>query len=299
MFKRWTLKTILILMGTGCLSQEQSLKATAFISPKVIYGDDSRKDWYEVSNPNLLSIADSTLGIINKFNLTINGSTAKLKTHTIGLCPSERFSNQKSGPWCSGFLVAPDIIITSGHCINSQSHCLDLSFIFGFAKKSFDHNPYQIKTTDIYGCKNLLGKKKSPDKNDWAVVQLDRPVTDHKPLKVRRSGSISPNAPLILIGHPSGLPSKISTGWVYSVKNDYFKASLEAYNGSSGSAVFNTQTNKVEGILTQGKIDYEFKNGCKVSNVCENHFGGKCSINSNHPDSEYVTKISEILHLIP
>ena len=38
--------------------------------------------------------------------------------------------------------------------------------------------------------------------------------------------------------------------------------------GNSGSAVFNSATGLVEGILVRGEQDYVLKGDCRVSNVC-------------------------------
>ncbi|MGH1467939.1 MAG: trypsin-like peptidase domain-containing protein [Bdellovibrionales bacterium] len=304
MLKKWILAAVLIAAGTGCSTEnsnpEEQIRNTASISPKVIYGNDSRRDWSEVLDQNLLNLADSTVGIMDKATVFISGDTAKLDTYNLGLCENEKFSDQKIGPWCSGFLVAPDIIVTAGHCVESQSHCSNLSFIFGFAKKSHSHDPSKVKASDVYSCDKLVAQKFTDFNADWAVIKLDRPVAGHAPLKVRRSGSISPNTPLTLIGHPSGLPSKIARdGKVYDVRDAYFRADLDSYGGNSGSAVFNAETNEVEGILVRGRTDYQFKNGCKVSNTCEDGVGGKCQVKGNGLDAEHITKISELLRFIP
>ncbi len=304
MLKKWILAAIFIAAGTGCSQEnsnsEDNLRSAASISPKVIYGNDSRRDWSEVLDQNLLKLADSTVGIMDRASVAIMGDTAKLDTYNLGLCRDEKFSEQKIGPWCSGFLVAPDIIVTAGHCVETQSHCSNLSFIFGFAKKSHSHNPSTVKASDVYNCDKLLGQEFTEINTDWAVIKLDRPVVGHTPLKIRRSGSVAPNTPLTLIGHPSGLPSKIARdGKVHDVRNSYFRADLDSYGGNSGSAVFNANTNEIEGILVRGRTDYQFKNGCKVSNVCEDGVGGRCEIRGNGLEGEHITKISEVLHLIP
>lgn len=306
MLKKWILATALVVAGTGCSNENTNPKikdhfrGTASVSAKIIYGNDSRRDWNEILDQNLLNLADSTVGLIDKSSVSIHGDLAKIETHSFPLCPSEKFSEQKIGPWCSGFLAAPDIIVTAGHCVESQSQCSNIKFIFGFAKKNESDDPSEIKSSDVYGCSELIGQQYTARNTDWAVVKLDRPVEGHRPLKIRRAGIVAPQTPLTLIGHPSGLPSKIARdGKVHDILATYFRADLDSYGGNSGSAVFNAETNEIEGILVRGRTDYKFQNGCYVSNVCEDGVGGACSTRGNGLQSEHITRISEVLHLIP
>ena len=52
------------------------------------------------------------------------------------------------------------------------------------------------------------------------------------------------------------------------VKDQFLVANLDTYGGNSGSAVFNATDGKIEGVLVRGEMDYVFKNGCRISNVC-------------------------------
>lgn len=291
--------------GTGCSDKnpnntEENFTDNASISSKVIYGNDSRRDWNEILDQNLLNLADSTVGIMDKADVSVSAGIANVETYDLRLCPSEKFHKQRGGPWCSGFLVGPDLIVTAGHCAENNSHCSNLSFIFGYAKKEDGHDPSEVKPSDVYNCKKLVAREFTESKADWAIIQLDRKVTDHRPLKIRRSGQVGLDAPLTLIGHPSGLPSKIARdGKVRAIENEYFKADLDSYGGNSGSAVFNAITNEVEGILVRGRTDYKFEGGCRTSNFCEDGLGGSCTARGNSLKAEHITKISEIAHLIP
>ena len=48
-----------------------------------------------------------------------------------GLCDDKLFRNQPIGAFCSGFLVADDIIATAGHCVE-EDNVTDISFVFSF-----------------------------------------------------------------------------------------------------------------------------------------------------------------------
>jgi len=124
---------------------------------------------------------------------------------------------------------------------------------------------------------------------DFAVVELDRPVTNRTPLTLRQQGQIDVGQGIFVIGHPAGLPTKVAGGAsVRSQGNGYFVANLDTYGGNSGSAVFNKSNGQIEGILVRGEMDFIYKNGCRVSNVCQND---SCR-------GEDVTKILEALPYI-
>ena len=78
---------------------------------------------------------------------------------------------------------------------------------------------------------------------------------------------------MVVIGHPTGIPTKISDGAkVRMLATKYFVANLDTYGGNSGSAVLNAQSGEVEGILVRGENDYVPAEGrdCQVSNHCTN-----------------------------
>lgn len=274
------------------------------ISPKVIYGTDDRMDWFEVEDQRLLTLARSTAGLVDKADVQINNDgTAVVTTSKYELCPSEKFSDQEIAPWCSAFLVGPDLMVTAGHCIEYQNNCTDIAVVFGYANKTSSNNPALISQNDVYTCKTVIARRETNSSADWAVIQLDRPVVGRASLKIRRTGTVTVNTPLLSIGHPTALPSKITTGGtVLELQKRYFKTDLDAFTGSSGSAVFNAQTLEVEGVVSRGKTDYIFnkKEQCLISNVCEEGLNGDCTAPvSKDLDSEHITKITEAVAHIP
>ena len=124
----------------------------------------------------------------------------------------------------------------------------------------------------MFSCKKIISRSlDNVTKDDYAFIELDRKVLDRQPLKVRKGGKVEKGAPLVVIGHPTGLPTKIADGAnVRSLQGKFFVANLDTYGGNSGSAVFNVETEEVEGILVRGETDYVLNStlGCQVSNVC-------------------------------
>ena len=238
----------------------------------VIYGPDDRRDVFEESDPDLLAIASSTVGLFSNWQVTAaGGGTFDLATDPYDVCPEEVFSDQPTSPWCSGFLVAADVIATAGHCVTSQADCDGTTFVFGFQMADASTPITNVPADDVYTCGTLLGQVLTAGA-DWALVQLDRPVTNGaNPLPVRSSGTILVDTPVGVVGHPSGLPMKIADGAVVrSVAAEFFVANLDTYGGNSGSPVFNTDDFTIEGILVRGAPDFKNKacQGCQVSNEC-------------------------------
>jgi V8-like Glu-specific endopeptidase len=64
---------------------------------------------------------------------------------------------------------------------------------------------------------------------------------------------------------------------------------LDAFQGNSGSSVFNQKTRQIVGVLVRGEQDYERQNGCYVAKVC----------GENDCRGEDVMRISEIRKKLP
>lgn len=272
-----------------------AVPAAAQFHTKVIYGADTRVDLYQVSDPRLLSLADSTVALFQADGVSVAGGVAKLSTQNYGqmenLCKEEPFYEQGSGAFCSGSLVAPDVIMTAGHCVPSAEECAGIKFVFGFAVKRKGVLPDSVPAGEVYGCKELIGRQQVNDGADWALVRLDRKVAGHVPLKLDLAGNIAPKTEVLVIGHPAGLPTKIAGGaHVRDSSNPgFFVANLDTYGGNSGSAVFNSATGLVEGVLVRGEQDFVQKGDCQVSNVCP----------VDGCRGEDVTKIANVADKIP
>ncbi|MFZ1241381.1 MAG: serine protease [Anaerolineae bacterium] len=244
---------------------------------RVIYGVDDRKDLYEVSADKAVQAdADSVVSLWSESDLIDNrDGTFSLRTMSFQLgyelCDDEPFAQQPIGAFCSGVLVAPDIIATAGHCINTPKHPVEsVRFVFGFRMANANDAVQRINASEVYRGVKLLGWHYDSDGTDWAVVRLDRPVTNHPVARLRRHGKIADGARVHVIGHPCGLPAKYAPG--SEVRDNtpgiYFVANLDTYGGNSGSPVFNSDTREVEGLLVRGATDFVKRGDCYVSNVC-------------------------------
>lgn len=245
------------------------------ITPKVIYGEDNRADVYQVQRADIRELADSTVALIPSRSVTVgeNGMmsiAASSYGERMNLCPSEPYYDQPSAANCSGSLVGEDLIATAGHCI-SPTDCSSnrYSFVFGFRMLDEKNAALQVSSEDVYTCKEIVAREYNSQK-DYALVRLDRVVTNHRPLTLQKE-PVQKGDQIFVIGHPSGLPTKIADSAQVRAKNAaYFVTNLDTYGGNSGSAVFNAATNEVVGILVRGAQDfsYDYENKCTSSNKC-------------------------------
>lgn len=278
-----------------------SLSLTVFANTKgmdVIYGEDNRKDVFESTNSVLVELSKSTAAMIPSSNVRPERAGEFMITATTlrsrGICAKERFSNQISAANCSGFLVAPNVLVTAGHCIKSNADCSSNKWVFDYKVEHSGQGVIDVPSSAVYSCKKIISRSLDQEtKDDYAVIELDRKVTDRSPLNFRRSGRISTGTEVAVIGHPSGLPTKIADNAnVRSLQSKYFVANLDTYGGNSGSAVFNATTGEVEGILVRGENDYVYDRalGCQVSNVCNND-------SCRGEDVTYITNIEALKKL--
>lgn len=244
---------------------------------KVVYGTDERMDIYQSPNKLYKELADSTASMILDSVLVDQGDSMSVVAPTLDdqfkLCSDVRFRNQLTAAACSGFLVSETLLVTAGHCINKLADCESSHWVFGYGNIDEEKTGYIFPKTEIYKCVKLIERNKDiTTGNDYSLVMLDRPVKNHSPLKYRTEGVIADNSNLVVIGNPSGLPTKIADG--ANIRNNsnkyFFQTNLDTFNKNSGSAVFDADTGLVEGILVRGDTDYiqDISRGCTVPNVC-------------------------------
>ena len=252
------------------------------IIPKVIYGTDDRFDIYESSDSLMKEISRSAASQILNDNITLLDGIYTVKSRTLadeGICKSEPFSDQMAAANCSGFLVAPDTLVTAGHCVNTLSDCDNSSWVFDFANISSLQTDFKFTKDQVFHCVQILAREKNyVTLNDYAVIKLDREVPGRTPLKYRTSGKAADDAVFTVIGNPSGVPLKIAAAADMRDNSNpiFFSTNSDTYGGNSGSAVIDSRTGIVEGILVRGDKDYTQSDteNCSIS-VHNDQNGGR------------------------
>ena len=252
---------IIFLECSSTYSAARSMEFPGDFSYKqfVIYGDDNRKDYYEVTSENWRARMDSSAMLVpagalkRKSNGQLELVAQKFrdqKMHTqigaVPFCQTERFLDQKTPGFCSGALVGPQTIITAGHCVDSfgpiqGGAAADAFVVFGQnIKVQGSSDPGLVNMDQVYGVKKVIASNDGYGESDYAILLLDRPVTVAKPVPVEQSTAISKLDELTLIGSPWGLPVKLAEGAkIREITQSTIEASTDSYAANSGSAVYN------------------------------------------------------------
>ncbi len=268
--KSWMMtetKIFLFLIMTG-------LFAGADVKTQVVFGQDDRRELYQVLRPELRSVADSTVALISKGKLIKSkAGNYEIKAPPMGpafhLCLDEPFIQQPSAASCSGFLVDADLIATAGHCVpETCDHRIKI--VFDFSLKSAGQKMPKISAHQVYQCKKVIARKNTSTE-DFALIQLDRPVPDHQALRLSTRAAEETDR-IVVFGHPLGLPLKVAGGaQVQKVYDSFFIADTDTFDGNSGSAVMNAQSLEVVGILARGDPDFiqDQKLKCQRTKKCQ------------------------------
>ena len=273
-----------------------------YAQKKIIYGRDNRHEAFEYADSRFRELSKSVAGKVLNYKLFKKGTHYFYKKHKysqrlfhykpfpeskrVRMCQNEKFGEQPVLPSCTGFLIAPNTLITAGHCVKNKIDCRDSKWVFGF------NGDEKIPASNVYKCKKIIGQKLTLgifSTKDYAIIELDRKVSNRTPLKFKRSGKIKKETQLVIIGHPSGLPLKIiDHAKVRKRRINFFYTNSDTFGGDSGAPVFDKKTGLVLGILIEGGKDFVYN---KSGNCMESHRV------SNYNGKEKILKIQKIKEL--
>ena len=167
----------------------------------------------------------------------------------------EPFTDQPVGAAGTAFLVEQDLVATAGH-VATRRNVASLYFVLDF-RLHMGKAPARFPAENVYRAQEIVSRP--DDGPDYAVVRLSETVRDRDPLNLRRTGKIADGAQVYALGHPAGLPAKISpNGSVVSNRDlQEFLATVDAYDSSSGSPVLSASDHLVEGLLYDGRQDFK------------------------------------------
>lgn len=135
----------------------------------------------------------------------------------------------------TGFFIAPDMIITPHHVISDQMSASTAVFDISYQTDSYD----QLESSyTIMAAKN--GLFYTNKKLDFSIIQISNLPSYIKPLHFENV-SVRPNEPIVVIGHPSGLPKKVSlyNNFIVYVDEKIIQYTSDTSAGSSGAPIFN------------------------------------------------------------
>ncbi|MCB9558373.1 MAG: trypsin-like peptidase domain-containing protein [Deltaproteobacteria bacterium] len=288
-------------VSSGCGLSPADTTSSAPNGKGVVYGDDNRKE--SVANAHAkataLVLAKDTIvdGILvpEQDQPSILLWRASLR-YGSEICEDVRFAWQPARGWGTAFLIKKNIAVTAAHVLRHrvdsfEAGCAQIALVFDYRYDS-PPDPYEKYDRQALDAPNLLNVRRQVRHckrviyagdtppgtvDDFAIIELDRAMTG-RALNISDDPA-DPGTALTMIGHPNGLPAKVTTGVVLERETvpGMFLASLDAFSGNSGSAVVRRGTAEVVGILVDGEIDYRPRAGedCLEPHVCAND-GSNC-----------------------
>jgi V8-like Glu-specific endopeptidase len=255
---------------------------------QAIYGQDNRTDVYASTNSLFVELAKSTAAMIDKTHIKKMNAESIISAPSLGemyrLCPEERFRHQPTAANCSGTLVAPDVIMTAAHCYDlAKQTCKESVWVFDYKVNKENQSTVTVSNDKIYECSEVILKQMDLNQGiDHALIKLKRVVNDRPHARIRSNGDIKMGEPLVLIGHPSGLPTKIAPdASVLKTLTNSFVSNVDAFSVNSGSGVFHAITGEIEGILSSGRQDYDGKGNCTSVMIYEMSEGNETVVKPN------------------
>jgi len=171
-----------------------------------------------------------------------------------------KFLDQPALANCTGFLIAPDILVTAGHCIKTLDDAKGYVWVFDYTS-NMKFNPIthalNLDADDVYEVVEVLSAKLDEDTDDdYSVLRLNR-KSNRRPYRFRTGGDITEGTGINTIGSPTGLPLKFSENAqvVDASPSNWFKSDIDSFPGNSGGPVFDDY-GWIEGILVRGAVTY-------------------------------------------
>lgn len=249
----------LLILLSACSPQPRSQQALeANNNPSVIWDEDSRED---ISTTDKTApLAQATASLIRSFRLTADKDgnftyEARTLKSSYPLCADEKFTNQNILGHCSGVLIGPRTVLTAGHCIKDEKSCAETKLTFARTEEKSAN--LKLNGDEVYNCTKIL-KYEENALRDYAVIELDRDVTQAKPVKMGQADGLQVHEEVLNLSYPLGLPLKKDLGTIKdnTAGGFYLRARVDTFAGSSGSPLFNKQ-NELVAILVSGTEDFD------------------------------------------
>jgi hypothetical protein len=269
----------------GC--SQATDEVSARVQEPVVYGEDRRVQYYEISDPALRTLVASTsIALVSQDNVRIvdggvvlNGPTWQAQD---GLCADVTFGADPVVAYCSGVLIAPDLVLTAGHCLSAYD-CTRMALVRNF-RRSSGTDLETIGIDDLRFCGSVVawnsGEDNADDRTDFAWIKLDHPLdsgqNDPRWVFLPEGARVDGTA-VMSFGYGAGGPVKLDTGRISDARlasRDFLLTNLDAFAGMSGAPILDQQDHLI-GIDNRGAPDLVVDpvEGCKRPNVLPEGMG--------------------------
>lgn len=242
-----------------------------------IYGKDSRQEAIpgEFVTEQALRATAVLLPRRNFNRASQDSKSLRLESYSIDkrhrLCEADPFGSQPAPGFCTAFLVGDDIMVTAGHCINSQSLCQDTAVLFDFAADKEGTVPTEFSDDQVFLCEEIITRRSDASTGvDVAVFRIDRAPKNRQPFSVHSVRSAEYGEEVHALSYPYGGPAKvINDSVVRSAPMDqsFFVTNIDGFVGNAGSPVFSANHDLL-GFIVRGDQNLKGKDGCYEQPKC-------------------------------
>lgn len=264
----------LLFVPTFLFAQEPEPLEYPFAAPgteaRGVFGEDDRKEvkdaegFQDFVRATAVMVSKETMYEGKFYSYSLKERLSQI-FGTTNFDSNVRFLEQPALANCTGFLIAPDIMVTAGHCVETLADAQQYYWVFDYTtdlKFSTADHSIDIKPSNVYEVSQVYDAILDDELDkDYAVLKLSK-KSERAPYRFRTSGKVSNYTNVNTIGSPTGLPLKFS-GNAKVVDNspeNWFKTDIDAFPGNSGGPVFD-QNGFLEGILVRGAIQYDYSRG--------------------------------------
>lgn len=252
------------------LSDEEAVRVAQLSYLRQIESICGTEDFQDVE------LYDGTLGVDQDFVTSHQSPTGLLQwKDDLADRYGDGAGNVNGARWCTGTLIAENIMLTAGHCfdpsddpfgwrtparlvdgvkvlVDAEELATDIIVNFGYQIATETNT---LREPEVFPITKLMEYR--IDDLDYAILELGRgssgeyPGTSYSYLQTD-SGGISAGDILTVIQHPAGQPKKIEAGTETEISEPFiFYGDIDTLGGSSGSSVLNAD-GKIVGVHTNG-----------------------------------------------
>ena len=184
---------------------------------------------------------------------------------------SERYREQRGNVagrgWCTGTLIADDLFLTAGHCLDSADTpsfqlprekggiALEPAVLAREFTVEFRFENPALADAARYGnsAEVVRLEEYSRANPDYAILRLKgNPGFNNGVARISSSDS-QPGLPIALLQHPRAEPMKVGAGLVAGLVGSKISYdTIDTLDGSSGAGILDVSTGKLVGIHTNG-----------------------------------------------